>query len=599
MYFIDLETKSDGDLKSGGVYRYAETAKILLFSYAHDDGPVICVDVTRGESLPINILLSPTEIKVAHNANFERTILAAVLKQPMPPEQWLCTAAWAAYAGLPRSLDKAAHEARIGSKLEGGAKLIRKFCVDKKPCEGEDWETFKAYNIRDVEIERELFKWLQKYPMPEWDLWYIDQKINDKGFLVDVPLVTAAIKLLTKHSGVLMDEAKNISGILNPNSVAQLKKYLNHTGSLDKKAVMEKLKTATGTEKRILEIRQILGQSAVKKYQALANAVCKDNRVRGTMLFYGAHTGRWSGRLFQPQNLPRVKPVDPVFGRALVKAEDVDSINLYFSDVTSLLSTLIRTTIIAPPGGYLWIDDYSAIEARVCAWLAGETWILDCFRMGQPYYETTASKLYHIPVTNITKEQRQKGKTCALALQYQGGVGALQAMGAEMPEDEMWQLIDAWRNSCPAIVQYWYKLNEAAITCVRTKKPYVVGTVTFTYDGTDMFVLLPVGRKLIYRYAAECESLKTGAPAIDYDCEDKGHIVRKQLYGGLLTENIVQAVARDILADHLKFCQDSCVLHVHDEVILENVVIPLKQPSWATDLPLEIKGFKNTFYTKE
>jgi len=608
--FVDIETRSKVDLKSCGAYRYAEEAELLLLGYAYDTDPVAVIDVINNQQIPVNVIVDlwdPEILKVAHNANFERTLLRRHFgydRHLLPPQQWLCTAAWGAYAGLPRSLDSACQVAGIAGKLLGGKALITKFCTKHKPCCGEDWKSFKAYNRQDVEVERELYKWLHQYPMPakEWDLWCMDQEINDRGFRIDVPFVKACIDISETHRAVLAKEATAISGIANPNSVAQLKKYLGeNVKTLNKAAVAEMLaKGATGVTRRLLEIRQSLALSSVKKYQALANAVCQDGRVRGTMLYYGAHTGRWSGRLFQPQNLPRIKPVDPETAHMMILKKDAEDIELFYGDIEACLSSMIRTAIIAPKDGFLRVDDYSAIEARVCAWLAGEEWILGVFRRDEPYYEATAAKMYHLDPAAITKELRQKGKTAALSLQYQGSVGALQRMGVEsMNEEEMLELVRAWRAACPAIVAYWGRLNNAALDAVRGAGPQKVGLLTFRVKNHDMFIDLPAGRALIYRNFEVTESSKTGEPAVAYDWEEKGKVLRKQLYGGLLCENVVQSIARDILAEHLLDCKDVCVLHVHDEVVLENKEIPLRIPSWCEGLPLKIAGFTSTYYKKE
>lgn len=618
--YIDVETTSkEKDLKRCGAYRYAESARILLFGYAYDDGQVIVADVANGDTVPDHVLsdlTDPAVQKVAHNASFERTILTNVYGLTCDPHQWICTAAWSAHAGLPRGLDKACAVAKLPGKLVGGTQLIRKFCVAGKSCEGPDWEEFKKYNLNDVEIERALHKYLFAYPMPanEWELWQIDQEINDRGFLIDLPFVNAAIKMETVHKVKLIEEARKISGLENPNSVAQLKGWLGEEGeieSLNKKAVERMLETAQGDRKRILEIRQQCAMSSVKKYQSLANAVCKDGRVRGTLLYYGAHTGRWSGRLFQPHNLPRIKPVDPVFIRELVLANDAESLELYFGDIQQTLSSMIRSSVIAPPGGYLRVDDFSAIEARICAWLAKEKWILDTFAADKPYYEATASRLFHIPIDDIVKgckakdkrmkEFRQKGKVAALSLQYQGSVGALQRMGGldGSTEEEMLELVYAWREICPAIVNYWARINSTAVRVVQTGGTLQMGILKIRKAGSDMYIDLPSNRSLIYRDVCITESKKTGEPAVACIVEEKTMMIAKQLYGGLILENIVQALARDFLAEHLRSCHASCILHVHDEVILENNTCQMKKVSWAHDLPMKLEGFTSPFYRKD
>jgi len=604
--FIDVETTSRYNLKTCGAYRYAEGSEILLFGFAFDDEPVAVVEISENSGLSdrvISAISDPAVVKIAHNAAFERVILAQYLGKPMPPEQWRCTMSWGRFAGLPGSLDEACKRAGIAGKLDGGKRLITKFCTKQAEREGDDWELFKDYNRQDVEIERALYAWLQDYPMPdkEWRIWEIDQSINDRGFLVDESFVTAAIAMSEANRAALMDEARRISGLVNPNSLTQLRNFLGDPlGSLDKAAVKSLLNTETEpVRRRMLEIRQTLALASVKKFQALKQALCNDGRVRGTMMYYGAHTGRWSGRLFQPQNLPRAKCVDTPFARELVKNGDSEQISLYFGDIEQCLSTLIRSAVVAPPRGVLRVDDYSAIEARVCAWLAGEKWILDVFLAGAPYYEETASRMFHVPVDQITKELRQKGKIASLALQYQGSVGALHAMGADMPESEMLDLVQLWRTTCPAIVQYWWNLNEAALDVVTQGWPVSVGKLTFSTIKNDMYITLPSGRYLIYKSVQMTDSERTGARAVSYQQSERNVGVRTTLYGGMICENVVQAIARDLLAEHLMNCHASCVLHVHDEVILENATCELKPVAWATGLPLKLEGFESQYYKKE
>lgn len=610
--FVDLETYSPVPLTTAGSYRYAEEAKILLCGWVQDDDPAMQqTDTANGEPLPesfIKDLFDPTVIKISHNAQFEKNILSAVLKRPMPASQWQCTAAMAAHAGLPRNLNSACTAAGLPGKFEHGAQFMRKFCIAGKPCEGEDWFAFRRYNLDDVDIERKLYHWLDShYPMPEleWTYWRMDQEINDRGFRVDIPFVNAALKCLEIEREQLIAEAMKITGMDNPNSVQQLKRYLGLSGedSLDKTMVKKLLETATGDKKRVLEIRQILGMSSVKKYATLSECVSSDGRCRGGLLYYGAHTGRWTGKLFQPQNLPRIKMEDIPFAKSLVLAEDLDSLKIFYGGVTSTLSGLLRSTIIAPENGYLRVDDYSAIEARITAWLAGESWILETFRNNLPYYEVTATKLFRVLLENVTEELRQKGKIASLALQYQGHLGAIRQMGIhqeEMSDEEAIDLVNAWRAACPNIVRYWGKLEEAALNAVRRKQTVALGVCEFSFDGKNMTIKLPSGRIMVFRNAAICESAHTGMPAIDCDVEYKGKIVRKQMYGGMYCENVTQGIARDLLADYMLACKDWVVLSVHDELVLENHgQVPLIAPKWAEGIPLAIAGFDSPFYKKE
>jgi DNA polymerase len=608
LLFLDLETASPIDIKTAGAHRYAEPASILLFSYAWDNGPVEVVDRANGEDMPLDVMFAlgdPAILKVAHNAAFERAILTSVYGRQHPAEQWLCTAAWAAYAGLPRGLGQAAMRTGVPSKA-AGIRLIKRFCGAEPPTggfAGPEWEEFKAYNRQDVETERALYHWLKAYPMPprEWDIWAADQEINDRGVLVDRQLVQQAIALASEYKARLMEEAGRLTGLENPNSVKQLKEWLElpEDQSLNKAAVVSLLKKSDdATVTRVLEIRQSLAKSSVGKWQALNRMVCRDGRIRGTLMYYGASTGRWSGRGIQPQNFPSASLGEHEDdAREMLKAGQFDLLELCHGDPAQVLSRLLRTAFIAPPGKRLRVDDYRQIEARVAAWLAGETWILDTFRKGLPYYETTASKLYQVPLAAVSKDLRQKGKAAALALQYGGWTGALQRVGGiTLPEEQQIDICKRWRAACPAIVAYWAVLGDATVAAVANKSTVRAGRVTARYGvGGCLYLDLPSGRSLIYREPRVVAG-KKGDPLVEYTAPDG---TRVQMWAGLITENACQALARDVLAEHLLRCRSTCVLHVHDEVVLEGPKVEFVSPEWADGLPLDAAGFDTPYYRKE
>jgi len=581
---LDIETESPVDLKLSGIHVYAEKATIALFGFAFDDDPVSVVDLAHGETLPDKVVVAlknDSILKIAHNAAFERTLIKACLKIDCPPEAWRCTMVLCLYNGLPKSLDAACRVLGLPGKL----KTL-------------DVTSDKAYNANDVVIERRLWAQLDPMPEDEWRLWAMDQHINDAGVLIDELFVYKAVRLLTENRAKLMAEAKKLTNLANPNSPAQLGKWLG-LDNVKKETITEELKTAEGDRKRVLEIRQVLALSSVSKYQTFLHYRGSDGRVRDSLQFIGGHTGRWAGRGIQPQNLPRRVCSDETFGKTLDNAEDIE---LFFGSLPAFMSSMLRSVIIAPPGGYLRIDDYSSIEARVCAWLAKEEWILKVFRDKGPYYEITATKLYNLTLDKVDKPMRQKGKVAALSLQYQGGVAALKKQGASdyMTEEEMEELKHLWRRQCPHIVRYWYALDEAAQAAVRTGTTIKVGCIAFRYQNNNLYIDLPSKRYLIYRNARLGISAHTGGPTVGYDAPKGKNMVYIQLYGGLLTENIVQALSRDIMCEQLKHCYEHCILTIHDEIVLENhTLATLYMPGWASGLPMEIKGYNSPHYTKD
>lgn len=634
---IDLETYSGTQLKGAGVYRYVEDPdfEVLLFAYAFDDDPVRVIDIKRGEQLPAEVmeaLTDPAVIKSAFNANFERITIARHFGIPTPPEQWSCTMVHSMMLGLPASLDGVGKALKLDTqKDQAGKRLIQYFSVPCKPTKAnggrtrnlpehdpEKWAAFIEYCRRDVEVERLIRQRLEKYPIPERErrLWCLDQRINDRGFLVDLDLVEKAVEADRKHRERLIQEAAALTGIENPNSVAQLKEWLEakegvKVDSLNKKSLPKLMDEVSETGCRLLAIRRELGKSSVKKYEAIQRAVCSDHRVRGLFQFYGARTGRWAGRLVQVQNLPGTKLPDLELARDLLKEGRFDDIDLLFGSLQEVLSQLIRTAFIPPAGKRLLVCDFSAIEARVLAWLAGEEWRLDVFRGHGKIYEASASQMFNVPIERITKgsELRQKGKVAELALGYQGGPGALISMGAldmGLSEDELPGLVKVWRKANPHIVRFWYDVEAAALEALRYKKP--VGLqhgLKFIPESGILFLQLPSGRRLAYvRPKIEVDE-RFGKEGMTYESDGK----RVKTYGGKLVENIVQAVARDCLAEALRRLDErgyTIVAHVHDEIVAEGdqdikeMEAIMSEPiPWAPGLPLRADGFETEFYRKD
>ena len=640
---IDIETYSSAPLPRCGVYRYCDAPdfEILLFSYAFDDEPVQTIDLARGETLPkevISALEDPDIIKVAYNAQFERVCLSRYLGHWLDPHQWRCTMVMAAYLTLPgRLADAAVALGTTEKKMEEGKDLIRYFSVPCKPSKTnggrtrnlptdapEKWAVYRQYNAQDVETERAIRKALEKFSLPEqeWELYALDQQINDRGVRVDKKLVKNAIAVDAVFAQAAYQRAKELTGLENPGSVNQLKAWLADQDmpmeSLARKIVQEKAAQTDGIVAELLNLRLELSKTSVKKYEAMARCVCRDGRVHGLLQFYGANrTGRWAGRLVQAQNLPQNHLPDLDLAREIVKTGDEELLDTLYASVPGTLSELIRTAFIPKDGCRFLVADFSAIEARVLAWLANEEWVLEEFRGQGKIYEATASRMFHIPQESIVKgnpnyEYRQKGKQATLSCGYGGGVGALKAMGAKMPEEEMQPLVDAWRAANPNIVAFWSALDRAARTVIRKKTSARVGKVTLYWQDDKMFMRLPSGRNLCYQ-SPHFTGNRFGSDAIGYYAPNAaGQMVVQETFGGKLAENATQAIARDILAHALLTLEKNgypVIFHVHDEAVIE---MPIGQgsleeacrlmaiaPDWAKELPLRADGYECAYYRKE
>ena len=657
---IDIETYSDVPLQKSGVYRYCESPnfEILLFGYSADSGPVQVVDLACGEKIPADVLDALTDdavTKWAFNASFERVCLSRYLrdlgisldsfhdKHPLSqemapflnPEGWRCSMVWAATMGLPLSLEGVG--AVLGlekQKLTEGKELIKFFCqpcaptktngqrTRNRPFHAPDkWDAFKRYNLRDVETEMGIQQRLAKFPVPDqvWEEYHIDQEINDRGVRLDMELVHAAIDMDTRSRQELTTAMKRMTALENPNSVQQMKQWLSDNGmetkSLDKKVVAELLKDAPAELREVLSLRQQLAKSSVRKYQAMENTVCEDSRARGMFQFFGAaRTGRFSGRNIQLQNLPQNHLPDLAEARALVRAGDFDAVKLLYEDVPDTLSQLIRTAFIPKDGARFLVADFSAIEARVIAWYAGETWRQKVFEQGGDIYCASASQMFKVPVEKhgINGYLRQKGKIAELALGYGGSVGALKAMGAiemGLTEEELPPLVDAWRQSNPRIVEFWWAVDRAVMEAVRYKHSTSSYGLTFSCRSGMLFITLPSGRSLAY-VKPKIGTNKFGGECITYEgvgATKKWE--RLDSYGPKFVENIVQATARDILCyamRTLRCC--SIVMHVHDELVIEaDPCISLdavceqmgRTPPWAKGLLLRADGYATPFYKKD
>ena len=639
---IDIETYSSALLPKCGVYRYADAPdfEILLFSYAFNDSPVQTVDLACGEELPPEVtraLTDPGIIKVAYNAQFERVCLSKHLGQWMDPAQWRCTAVMASYLTLPARLGDVARALGLTQqKMDEGKELIRYFSVPCKPTKTnggrtrnfpshapDKWAIYKAYNAQDVEAERALRKTLEKYPLPEheWALYALDQRINDRGVRVDRLLVKQAMAVDQVFSEQAFQRAKQLTGLDNPGSVAQLKAWLADQDmpmeSLAKKLVQEKAKDTEGIVGELLNLRLELSKTSVKKYEAMARTVCRDGRLHGLLQFGGAsRTFRWAGRLVQAQNLPQNHLPDLALAREVVKAGDVDQLELLFGSVPNTLSELIRTAFVPKEGCQFIVADFSAIEARVLAWLAGEEWVLEEFRGRGKIYEATAARMFHIPAETIIKGHenytyRQKGKQAVLSCGYGGGVGALKKMGAKMPEEEMQPLVDAWRGSNRKIVRFWNALDAAVQKIVDERTTVRVGEVVLFWQDEKLFIQLPSGRRLCYLTPRFVDN-RFGSRGIGYLSASKsGQLTVEETFGGKLAENITQAVARDLLAYamlNLGAAGYPIVFHVHDEAVMEVSIgkgsveeacaIMGQVPEWAAGLPLRADGYECEFYRK-
>lgn len=642
---IDIETYSSYDLKSCGVYRYVEAPDwaILLFAYAVDGGPVQCVDLANGESLPEDVraaLTDPAVVKTAYNAAFERVNLSKYLGIRLDPAQWRCTMVRAARLGLPLPLGQCGEVLHLeAGKMKEGAALIRYFSIPGKngrhyPADAPDrWATFKAYNIRDVEVEQAILAKVRRLEVPafEDELYTADQEINDRGVLIDRQLVANAERFDTEYKAILAHQAKTLTGLDNPNSPAQLKRYLaDMTGSkvetLNKK-VLADLKDQLAEypdAQELIELRQDMAKTSSKKYTAMLKCVCEDGRIHGLLQFYGAaRTGRWAGRLVQVQNLPQNHLVSLDYARSLVRRGDLEEFTDNYSNPTHVLSELIRTSFIAAPGHTFHVCDFSAIEARVIAWLAGENWVLDVFREGGDIYCRTASKMFGVPVEKhgANAELRQKGKIAVLALGYGGGVSALEAMGGArlgLSEDEEREIVKLWRGSNDNIVKLWTTLETAAVKAIRTGEDVRInrGIVVGRKWGM-LTITLPSGRTLCYPRVSigieRNDGWRGDHEIIEY--EGTNQTTKKwgkiRTYGGKLTENVVQAIARDILGIVILRAREAglpVVFHIHDEIVveaapgqtLEQVEALFSKPiSWCTDLPLKGAGYTTPYYLKD
>lgn len=641
---IDIETYSDQNLAKCGVYRYVESPvfEILLFSYSVDGQPVQIVDLACGEKIPDEVIAALEDeavTKWAFNANFERICMSRFLGYPagdyLNPESWRCSMIWAATMGLPLSLEGVG--AVLGlekQKLTEGKDLIKYFsqpCAPTKsngqrtrnlPCHAPDkWLAFKKYNIRDVETEMSIQARLAKYPVPEsvWDQYHIDQEINDRGVALDMELVRQAIQMDGRSRSELTQAMKELTELENPNSVQQMKLWLADNGletdTLGKKAVAEMLKTAPLQLQTVLSLRQQLAKSSVKKYQAMETAVCLDGRARGMFQFYGANrTGRWAGRIIQMQNLPQNHLEDLAEARSLVRCGDFEAVEMLYEDVPDTLSQLIRTAFIPRAGAKFIVADFSAIEARVIAWLAGEEWRQKVFAEGKDIYCASASQMFGVPVEKhgVNGHLRQKGKIAELALGYGGSVGALKAMGAldmGLHEDELPPLVDAWRQANPNITKLWWDVDRAVMEAVRFKHETETHGITFSCRSGMLFVTLPSGRRLAY-VKPKVGTNKFGGDCITYEgVGGTKKWERLDSYGPKFVENIVQATARDILCyaiNTLRNC--SIVMHIHDEVVIEadrrmslQAVCDQmgRTPPWAKGLQLRADGYETDFYKKD
>ena len=641
---IDLETYSSADIGKTGVYRYSESPdfEILLFGYSIDGAPVQLVDLTCGERVPEEVrdaLSDPSVTKWAFNASFERICLSRWLGLPsgtyLEPQQWRCSMIWSAYLGLPLSLAGVGAVLKLDKqKLDTGKDLIRYFCKPCRPTKKNGgrtrnlprhdpgkWEQFKSYNLRDVETEMEIQKKLARFPVPEfvWDEYHLDQEINDRGIRVDMQMVENAIDVDSWSRFDLKTQLQDLTALENPNSVAQMKAWLTQHGmeieSLGKKEVAAMLKDAPPDMREALILRQQLAKSSVKKYQAMQNCVCADGRAHGMFMFYGANrTGRFAGRLVQLQNLPQNHMDDLEQARALVRIADYDSLKLLYDSVPDVLSELIRTAFIPYEGGKFIVADFSAIEARVIAWMADEKWRLEVFRNGGDIYCASASQMFGVPVEKhgINGHLRQKGKIAELALGYGGSVGALKAMGAlEMgiPEEELKPLVDAWRDANPNITELWWDVDRAVKEAVDLRTTSETHGIQFVYESGFLFICLPSGRRLAYVKPRIGEN-RFGGESVTYEgVGGTKKWERLESYGPKFVENIVQALSRDILCYAMKTLRCcNIVAHVHDEIIIEadpRVSLEAiceqmgRTPPWAKGLILRADGYETPFYKKD
>ena len=637
---IDIEAYSDVDLSKCGVYKYSSSPnfEILLFGYSVDGGEVEVVDVACGEKIPADIMAALSDESVtkwAFNAMFERVCLSNYLGEWMEPESWKCSMVWSATLGLPLSLENVG--AVLGlekQKLSEGKDLIRYFCVPCKPTKAnggrtrnlpghdkERWKRFKAYNLRDVEAEMQIQQRLSKFPVLDfvWEEYWQDQEINDRGIGVDMEMVRNAIAMDGRSKSELSAAMQELTELENPNSVQQMKQWLSENGmetdSLDKKAVAELLKTAPEPLGEALALRQQLAKSSVKKYQAMENAVCADRRAHGMFQFYGANrTGRYSGRIIQLQNLPQNHIPDLAQARGLVKAGDFDALSLLYEDIPDTLSQLIRTAFVPQDGRKFIVADFSAIEARVIAWIAGERWRLKVFEGGGDIYCASASQMFRVPVEKhgVNGHLRQKGKIAELALGYGGSVGALKSMGAlemGLAEEELQPLVSAWRDSNPNITEFWWAVDRAVKECVKKRRPTETHGIRFSYESGMLFIILFSGRRLAYVKPKIGENQFGGESVTYMGVGGTKKWERLESYGPKFVENIVQAVSRDILCYAMRTLRNcSIVAHIHDEIIIEadrrmSLLAVCEQmgrtPPWAKGLLLRADGYECSFYRKD
>ena len=655
---IDLETYSDVNITKCGAYKYAESDEfeILLFGVSVDGGPVTVYDLACGDTIPEEILAALSDENVtkwAFNASFERICLSNWLKKHRPeyftgysipedpagqyldPASWKCTMIWSAYMGLPLSLEGVGAVLKLqDQKLKEGKDLIRYFCSPCKPTksnggrtrnlpdhDSEKWSLFKSYNKRDVEVEMAIQKRLSKYPVPDfiWDEYHLDQEINDRGIALDMDVVENAITFDERSKAALSETMQDITGVENPNSVVQMKAWLSENGveaeSLGKKDVAKLINDTDGQVEEALRLRLQLAKSSVKKYQAMQNAVCRDGRAHGMFQFYGANrSGRWAGRLIQLQNLPQNHMPDLAEARAIVKAGDYDTLQLLYDDIPDTLSQLIRTAFVPSPGYKFIVSDFSAIEARVLAYLAGETWRSKVFAEGKDIYCASASQMFGVPVEKhgINGHLRQKGKIAELALGYGGSVGALKSMGAlemGLTEEELQPLVNSWRNSNPMITTFWWDIDRAVKTTITQRTQTEVRGIRFFYKSGMLFIKLPSGRLLSYVKPRIGEN-QYGGESVTYEgVGSTKKWERIESYGPKFVENIVQAVSRDILCYAMKTLRHCFIVgHVHDELIIEcspdvdlNVICKQmgRSPEWLPDILLRADGYETNFYKKD
>ena len=653
--FIDVETYSSVDIKESGAYKYIESPdfEILIIGYALDDGPVKIVDLAQGEEMPEEFeeaLLDPDCVKVAHNAVFERLSFKRI-GYNVPAEQWYCTSVKAAYCGLPLSLDGVSKALNLtDKKLDTGKALIKYFSC---PCKAtrvngmctrnypehapEKWEMYKEYNKYDVLAEREIFKRLEAYIIPDIErkMYVLDQNINDRGILVDMELAESAIAVDNTYTSILTQHAQQLTGLENPNSPVQIRQWVEKTTgcvvmSLSKETMPDLMKEFADYPDviELLNIRKKLSKTSIKKYYAMLNCAMKDHRVRGTFQFYGANrTGRWAGRLLQLQNLSKNHISHIEVPREMIRARDWESVEMMYDDVADILSQLVRTALIASPGKVFSVADFSAIEARVISWLANEKWRMDVFRGDGKIYEATGAKMFNVPISAITKGSvlRDKSKISELALGYEGSLGALKRMGGErmgLSDTEMMSLVRKWRSANPAIVDMWKEIDEASKEAVRYQRPVscTCRNIIFDCNGEFMTIQLPSGRKLFY-YGPKFKDKKIGCSTMPTRVLCYQGVVQEtkqwgeiDTYGGKLTENIVQAISRDLLGNsmlNLEANDYHPVCHIHDEVLCEvpeenaqayyeeMASIMGTPPEWASDLPLRADGYTTPFYLKD